>query len=166
MVKNGFARALLDDSTTFHHKDSVSHFFDDTQVVADKDNRHPELFFEVENQFQYLSCNCHIKRCCRFVRNQNIRFVGDGHGYHYTLPLAAGKLVRVSFETAFRIFDTCLFQKFYCFGFGLFFAHFLMQDQGFCNLPADGVQRVEAGHWFLKDKAYTASSIFFDIWIA
>ena len=44
-------------------------------------------------------------------------------------------------------------QKPYRFGLCLFFRHLITKDQGFGNLSADRLQRIERAHGFLKNHA-------------
>jgi len=48
---------------------------------------------------------------CRLVRDQHVRLVGERHGNHHALALAAGKLVRIGAEPCFGIGNADLVQK-------------------------------------------------------
>ena len=58
----------------------------------------PRLVGQVENQIQDLLLHGYVQRRRRFVRDQEVRFAGNGHGDHHPLPLPPGELVWVQVQ--------------------------------------------------------------------
>ena len=88
-VEHVLHRRLLHDLAPGHHRHPVRHVADDTQVMGDQDHGHAQLGLQTLQQLQNLRLDGDIQRRCRLVRDQNFRFVGQRHGDHHALPLAA-----------------------------------------------------------------------------
>ncbi|MNJ82505.1 hypothetical protein D3C77_819580 [compost metagenome] len=57
--------------------------------MADQQQGHPQARLERLEQFEDLQLDGHVQGGGRFVGDQQLRFVGQGHGDHDTLALAA-----------------------------------------------------------------------------
>ena len=114
-------------------------------------HRHVELLLELLEQFQDLRLDGHVERGRGLVGDQKVRFVGERHGDHDTLALAAGKLVRIGREPFFRFLDADLAQQLDHPFTGRAFGQAAMNFQDFADLLLDGVQRIERCHRLLEN---------------
>lgn len=80
---------LLDDLALLHHADPVGNALDQVEVVADQQQRHAQACLQGLEQLEDLQLHGDVQRRGRFVGDQQVRLVGQGHGNHHTLPLAA-----------------------------------------------------------------------------
>jgi hypothetical protein len=64
------------------------------------------------SSFEDLRLHGDVERRRRLVGDQQVRLVGERHGDHHALALAARQLVRIGAEPAFRIADADLLQQF------------------------------------------------------
>ena len=71
----------------------------------------PLLVLEPGEQFEDLRLHGHVERRGRLVGDQQLRLVGERHGDHHALALAAGKLVRIGAEPLFRLADADLVEQ-------------------------------------------------------
>ena len=110
-VKNIVRRSSFTDTPAIHHDDFITHGGDHTQIVGDQDNGHPDLLLQFLHQLQNLCLNRHIQRCCRLIRNQNIRFAGKRHRNHHTLPHPAGQFKGILANPLLRLVDPYHLQK-------------------------------------------------------
>ena len=95
-------RSLLDDLALLHHAEPVGELAHDPEVVGDEQHRHAEPGLQFLQQAQDLRLHGDVERGGRFVGNQQIGLVGERHGDHHALALAAGKLVRIAAGAASR----------------------------------------------------------------
>ena len=63
-----------------------------------KQHRHAELALQLLQQLQDLRLDGDVERRGRLVGDQEVRLVGQRHGDHHPLALAAGKLVGIGAE--------------------------------------------------------------------
>ena len=145
-------RAAFDHFAVAHDEHTVRDAAHDAQIVGDEQHPHVLGLLQVRQQVQDLRLNGHIQRRGRFVRDQNVGLVGQRHGDHHPLPLAAGQLVRIGPQTAFGVADADLVHQFQNTRTRRLACQPLMQGQAFGQLLFNGVQRVERGHRFLKDE--------------
>jgi len=86
----------FNDGTATHHGKPPAHMGDDAKIMADHDEGQvpvaADLFQKVEN----FGLHGGIKRRCRLVEQQDRRFDDQCAGNRHTLPLAAGKLMRIA----------------------------------------------------------------------
>ena len=82
---------------------------------------------------------------------KQVGLVGESHGDHDALALAARQLVGIGAETLLRLAHADLEQKLEHALAGARFIHVAMQLQYLAHLLLDGVQRVERGHRLLED---------------
>ena len=82
--------ALLDDAALLHHAHPLRNFTHDAEIVGDEEERHAEPLLNVLQQRDDLRLHGDVERRRRFVGDEQIGFVGERHGDHYPLALAAG----------------------------------------------------------------------------
>jgi hypothetical protein len=151
ILENLLHRAFFDLIATEHDHNAVRHLRHHCHVMRDEHHRRARFTLEPVNQGQNLGLNGHIQRGCRFIRDQQARLAGKGHGDHNPLAHAAAQLMGILLQTPLRFGDAHLLQKIKRAGLCLFFGHSLVQPQPFCQLPPDGKDRIEGCHRFLKD---------------
>ena len=66
--------------------------------MADQQQREPRAVFCSDEQLQDVRLDRDVERGGRLVGDQQRGVVGKRHRDHHALPLAAGKLVRISIE--------------------------------------------------------------------
>ncbi|MOA12453.1 hypothetical protein D3C78_1324480 [compost metagenome] len=86
-----------------HDVNVIGKLLHDRQVMGDEDHGHAAFLLQVADEIEDLRLHRHIQRGGRFIGNQHVRIVGERHGDHHTLSLAAGKLVRILFQPCFRL---------------------------------------------------------------
>ena len=145
-------RPLLDHLAGAHDVDAVGEAADDAEVVGDEDHRHAEPRLQALQKLQDLRLDGHVERGRRLVGDQDVGIVGERHGDHHALPLAAGKLVRIGVDAPLRAAGSapaagarsparappCRLRP-------------PMLDQRLGDLVADPVERIERGHRLLED---------------
>ncbi|MNY80867.1 hypothetical protein D3C86_2221160 [compost metagenome] len=62
---------------------------DQVEVVADQQQGHAQAGLQRFEQFEDLQLHGDVQRRGRFVGDQQLGLVGQGHGDHHTLPLTA-----------------------------------------------------------------------------
>ena len=87
-------RAGLDDLAVLHHRDPVGDAAHDAEVVGDEQHPHALGLLHVGEQRQDLGLDRHVERGGGLVGDQDVGAVGQRHGDHHPLALAAGELVR------------------------------------------------------------------------
>ena len=83
-----------------HHVDPVGEAADDAEIVGDEDDRHAEPALQVGEQRQDLRLDGDVERGRRLVGDQDVRIVGERHGDHHALALAARQFVRIGYRCA------------------------------------------------------------------
>ncbi len=68
--------------------------------------------FSCAQQFEDLRLHGDVERGRRLVGDQQLRPVGERHGDHHALALAAGQLMRIGLQPLFRLADADLVQQF------------------------------------------------------
>ena len=94
-----------------HHVDAVGHAAHDAKVVRDQQHGHAELALQRLQELEDLRLDGDVERGGRLVGDQQIGLVGQRHGDHDPLTLAAGELVRVGVETPLGIVEADLAQQ-------------------------------------------------------
>jgi hypothetical protein len=159
----GFAEYVID-RTGLHnppvidHRHLVGHIGNHTQVVSNQQDRHIEAFLQVFQQLQDLRLNGHIKRCRRLVGNQQRRAADQRHGNHRALTQAARKLKRIHVKGPRRIGKSDQPQHLLGLGPRICLVDLLVQHQRFLDLVANGVQRRQRRHRFLKNHGDAAAT--------
>ena len=143
-------RARLDDLALVHDADPVGHLADDAEIVGDQQQRHAEAALQALQQLQDLGLDGDVERRGRLVGDQEVGLVGQRHGDHHPLALAAGQLVRIGVQPLLRVRQADQAQQLQHPGAGLGLAHALVQRQHLADLLLDRVQRVQRGHRLLE----------------
>ena len=144
-------RSLLDDAALGHDADPVGHLAHDAEVVGDEQQRHAVARLQGLEELQDLRLDGDVERRRRLVGDQQVGLVGQRHGDHDALALAAGELVGIGVEPAGGVGDADLVEQLEGAAARGGAAETLVQDQHLVDLPLDRVQRVERGHRLLED---------------
>ena len=100
------------------------------------------LLYDILHQIKNLRLRRHIQRRSGLIRNQQLRITGQRHGNDDPLPHAAGKLMRIGIQPAFRIGNPYFLKQFHRPLPGLCLRHVQMQHDRFCQLVTDRHNRV------------------------
>ena len=103
--------ALLDDPTLRHDAHPVGHLAHDAEVVGDEQQRHAVARLQRLQELQDLRLDGDVERRGRLVGDQQVGLVGERHGDHHPLALAARELVRIGVEALGRLRDADLLQE-------------------------------------------------------
>ena len=144
-------RVGFDDFAFLHHRHIVGNFADDAEVMRNEEHRHIMARLELLQELEDLRLNGDVQGGCRLVGDKKIGPVGERHGDHHALALAAGELMREGAETRCRIRNANFLQKLDNAVLDLLGSPCAMQLQDFTDLPRDRMQGIERGHRLLKD---------------
>ena len=151
LAEDALDLALLDDLAVLHHADPVGDLAHDAEVVGDEQKRHAEPLLQILQQRDDLRLHGDVERGGRLVGDQEIGLVGERHGDHHALALAAGKLMRITVEPAFRIADADLSEHLDDARARRLAGEAAVQQQNLADLLLDRMQRIERGHRLLED---------------
>ena len=143
--------ALLDDLALLHHADLLRDLAHDAEIVGDEQKRHAKPLLDVLQQLDNLRLHGDVERGGRLVGDQQVGLVGERHGDHDALALAAGQLVRIAAKPRLRVGNADLGEHFDDSPARGGAGEPAMQQQNFADLLLDRVQRIERGHRLLKD---------------
>ena len=144
-------RAGLDDAAVLHHGDVVGDLAHDAEIVGDEQHRHAVAACRIFEQIEDLRLHGDVERRRRLVGDEQVGPVGERHGDHHALALAAGELVRIGAEPLARDrgcrppSSSSIDARADAVG-----AARAVQLEDFADLLLDGVQRVERGHRLLE----------------
>ena len=141
---------LFDDSSCIHDIHIVRNLRHNAKVMRDVDNGKVGFCLDFLDQFKDLRLNRNIKRRCRLITDQNIRFTGKRNRDDNTLTHTAGEFVRILFEPLFRILDSYLRKEIDRTLFRFRLGKLQMQDHAFHDLLSDRHGRIERGHRILE----------------
>ena len=79
--------------------------------MGDEQHGHVEFGLELEQQIEDLRLDGDVERRGRLVGDEQVGLVGERHGDHHPLPLAARELVRIAVEPPFGIVDADLVEQ-------------------------------------------------------
>jgi hypothetical protein len=94
IVEDLFGRPALDDLAVGHDMNGVGDAPHDAEIVRDQDHRHFQFARQVLQQLQHLGLNGDVERGRRLVRDKDFGLIGERHGDHDALLLAAGEFMR------------------------------------------------------------------------
>ena len=97
--------AGLDDLARLHHRDAVGDAADDAEVVGDEEHPHALGLLHLGEEVEDLGLDGDVERGGGLVGDQDVGAVGQRHGDHHPLALAAGELVRVGGEPLLGVAD-------------------------------------------------------------
>ncbi|OPZ97699.1 MAG: hypothetical protein BWY71_01527 [Planctomycetes bacterium ADurb.Bin412] len=119
--------------------------------MCNQQHRHVILFLEVFDQVEDLRLDRNIQGRGRLIGDQQGRVAAQRHGNHHPLPHPAGHLVRIGADPLLRIGHPDqpqhLHRSFPC----LMSLFILMEFHGLHDLVPHRIDRIQAGHRFLKD---------------
>ena len=144
-------RAALDDLAVIHHAYPVGHLAHDAEIVGDEQHRHVEFGLELEQQVEDLRLDGDVERGGRLIGDEQVGLVGERHGDHHPLPLAARELVRIGVEPALGVVDADLVEQIEHARPRCAVRQTAMDLEHLADLLLDGVKRVERGHRLLED---------------
>ena len=121
--------------------------------MGDEQHRQPLSRLQLGQQVQDLRLHRHIQRGGRLIGDQELRPIGQRHRNHHPLPLPARQLVRIGGQPFLGIADADLQKKRQRPLPRRLALQRLMQREALANLPLNRMQRVQAGHRLLEDKA-------------
>ena len=144
-------RAALDDLAVIHDAHPVGHLAHDAEIVGDEQHRHVELGLELGEQLEDLRLDGDVERSGRLVGDEQVGLVGERHGDHHPLTLAAGELMRIAVEPALGIVDADLIEQIEDARARGAVGKSTVDFQHLADLPLDRVQRIERRHRLLED---------------
>ncbi len=153
-----FTQRLFDDTTALHDTYAMGDPPNQVEIVADQQQRHAQPRLQFLEQFEDLQLHGNVQRRGRFIGDQQLRLVGQGHGDHHALALAAGQFVRVGADALARLRYAHQLEQFQRAGTGGLAAQALVDFQYLVDLLAHRVQRVERGHGLLEDHGDTVAT--------
>ena len=106
--KHRLGIARLHDLAPLHDADRIRHVAHDAEIMGDQQQRHAIFGLQVLQQLQDLRLHRHVERRRGLIGNQQIGIIGERHGDHHALALAAGQLMRIVLQSRFRIADADL----------------------------------------------------------
>ncbi len=143
--------AAFDNVALLHHANRIGEAAHEIEVMGDEQDRHAIGLLQAFQQGDDLRLHGDVERGRRLVGDEQIGLVGERHGDHDALALAAGKLMRIGAEPGLGIGDADLVEEFddAC-AHGVAAAH-AMKLQNLGDLLLDRLQRIERGHRLLED---------------
>ena len=150
VAEDVFDGSGLDDTTLLHHSDIVGDTAHDAEIVRDEQHRHPELRLQVLEQAEDLRLDRDVERGRGLVGDEKVRPVGERHGDHDALPLAARQLMREGTEARRGIGDADVGEQRDDAIPQLVAADPAVQRQDLPDLSLDRVERVQRRHGFLE----------------
>lgn len=81
LKQHSFGMPLLDDLSISHDDYVIADLGDNGKVVGNKYHGQIERRAKLKKEVENVRLNCDIKRCCCFIRDQELRFDRDGCGY-------------------------------------------------------------------------------------
>ena len=94
-----------------HHRDIVGDLAHDAEVVGNEEHRHMMARLQLLQKLQDLGLHRNIEGGRRFIGDKKTGPIGERHGDHHPLALAAGELMREGAEPLAGIGNTDFLQK-------------------------------------------------------
>ena len=141
---------LLDDFAGAHHAHPLRDLADDGEVVGDEQQRHVHARLQILQQLQDLGLDGDVEGRRRLVGDEQVRLVGQRHGDHHPLLLAARELMRVGVEPAAGLAQAHQLDELENAPARLPAAQAAVDQQRLGDLLPDRVQRVERGERLLE----------------
>ena len=151
-------RAAFDNRAEIHHRHLVGDLVDDAEIVGDEDHAHAQILLERAHQFQHLGLDGDVEGRGRLVGNQQLRTGRERERDHRALAHAAGHFMGVLVDPRGGIGNADLVQHVDGELPGLAAAKAPVQPDRLDHLVADGIDRAEGSHRFLKDHADLAAA--------
>ncbi len=145
------AGTMFHHKTMLHHRDTVGDLGHDAKIMGDEENSGSLALLQILDEGEDLGLCGHVQRGCGLIGNEHTGIKGKGHGDHGALALAAGKFMGKGTGGLNRVGDANLFQEALDLGGDGLPRQVCVDGEHLANLVADGAQRVQCGHRFLKD---------------
>ena len=158
LAHQGAGRPLLHNAAGIHHGNAIGHLDSSTDVVRDKNHRQTHLFLQLAKQQQDLDLHCGVERGGGLVGQQQLGPTGQGQGNHGALAHAARHFVRIGLQTALRAGNAHPLKQGQGPLLGLCLAHLFVTANGFDDLLAHAVNRVQRQQGLLKNHGRHAST--------
>ena len=144
--------ADLDRLAGVHDHHAIREAGDDAEVVGDHDDRRTGLALRGLQYLEDLRLDGHVQSGRRFVGDDHVRVVGDGHGDHHALPHTAGELVREGVGALLRVRDADEVEQLDRASCAWLLGHAVVVDQQrLGDLLPDGVDGGEGRQRLLED---------------
>ena len=101
---------FLDQLAGVQDPDAIAHLGDHAEVVADEQQRGPELVTQRRDQVEHLGLDGRVERGRRLVEDQQRRLGGERHRDHDALEHPARELVRIAVHDAAGVGDPDLLE--------------------------------------------------------
>ena len=150
-VKDVVDAAGLDNLAALHHRDAVGHAPRHRQVVGDQDDRHAHPRLQLLQELQDLRLDGDVDRRRRLVGDEQVGLVGERHGDHDALALAARQLMGKRREPLRRVADADQLQQLERAPARRLGQETLVDQEHLVDLLLDPMQRVERGQRLLED---------------
>ncbi|KAG1255749.1 hypothetical protein G6F68_010119 [Rhizopus microsporus] len=151
-------RADLGYAARIHHRHAVSGFRNHAHVVRDQHHRRAVFAAQAFEQFDDLRLDGHVQRGGGLVGHHQFGFGRQGQRDHHPLTHAARKLVRIVVDAFTRRRNAGGRQQFDRAVARLRPRHVQVRDDGFRQLPAHRVQRIQRGQRVLEHRADLAAA--------
>ena len=156
MVVDRIDIALFNDLAQIHHRHTVAHMADHSEVMGDDYQREPQLIPQIAEQVNHLRLHRHIKGRDRLIPDHQLRGRGQRAGNPDPLALAARKFMWVAFRVLGAQAD--FGQQFRHFAAPLRGGHFWeMRLQRFADQLANTHARVQRRKGVLKDELHVSA---------
>ena len=152
--------APFDHPTGVHALHSIGDPRHDSEVVRDEHHRRLRFRLNSLENLEDLRLHGHVEGRGRFVRDQNLGFIGDGHGDHDALTHSSGELVRVLTGAIGRLRDTDLSEQLDRTRHGRLGGDLVMSTDHLDDLIADSMCRIEGRQRILKDHRHSFATNF------
>lgn len=133
---------------------------DNREVVTDQQHGKIALFGQFSKEIDNLSLDGDIERCCRFVRDQQLRTACQGHRDHHPLTHPAGKLVPERLQGSARVGQSDLVEKICGHVLRIDFRDVAVGLQHIDDLATDADGGVESRTRVLEDHTDVATAYF------
>ena len=150
--------AFLDDPPRIHDEDAVGDLDGGAEIVRHEDHRQAEVALQFAQQEEDLDLHGGVEGGGRLVGQQHLRPAGERQGDHGPLAHAARHLVRVRVEPALRGGDAHPLQQRQRPGARVSPADPFVPQDGFRDLVAEGIDRIEGEQRLLEDHRHDGAA--------
>ena len=150
VAQNGGRRPFLDDAARIHHQDAARERGDRREIVADPDQRRPEIAHEAAHLGEDLRLDRHVQRRRRLIANDQRRPVQQRDRDRDALAHAARELMRIGVEALRGVGDADGRERLDRARPRGFLRHALVRLDRQAHLRCDGQHRIEHAHRILE----------------
>ena len=157
-LKHGIRGAPFDNLAGVEDQDAIGETGKQGGIMGNENHGEAEIFPERTKDAENFHLGDWVKRCGRFIGDDDCGITGDGLGDEGALPLAAAELVGIGTRDA-----VCVFRKEPAENFAgalgqLFFWGGLVRGQHLANLLADADGGMESERRLLKNQGDSAAA--------